>query len=132
MKFEHFAINTTDARAATRWYVEHLGLRIARQMVAPPYTAFLADETGRVMIEIYTRTDAAVLNFPETNPLSFHIAFVSEDNDRMLVKLTAAGAVRGFEDVLPDGSRLQMMRDPWGVALQFCHRSKPFGAVAAT
>lgn len=129
MKFEHFAINTNDARATTRWYVENLGLRIARQMDAPPYTAFLADETGRVMIEIYTRTDAPVLNFPETNPLSFHIAFVSTNNDEILAKLTNAGAVRSFEDVLPDGSRLLMMRDPWGVSLQFCHRAKPFTAV---
>jgi glyoxylase I family protein len=26
----------------------------------------------------------------------------------------------------PDGSSLVMMRDPWGVALQFCQRSRPF------
>jgi glyoxylase I family protein len=129
MKFEHFAINTADARAVTRWYVEHLGLKIARQMDVAPYTAFLADETGRTIIEIYARTDAVVPDYAAVNPLVFHIAFVSTDNDAIRARLVAAGADRGQEDILPDGTKLLMMRDPWGVPLQFCHRAKPFGHV---
>ena len=27
---------------------------------------------------------------------------------------------------MPDGSRLTMMRDPWGLPLQLCQRAKPF------
>ena len=27
---------------------------------------------------------------------------------------------------MPDGSMLIMLRDPWGVALQLCQRSRPF------
>lgn len=131
MKFEHFAINTKDARAVTRWYVDNLGLRIARQMEAPPYTAFLADETGRVFIEIYTRTDAAVPDYEHTHPLCFHIAFVSENNEAIRARLIAAGADRGTEETTPDGSKLLMMRDPWGVPLQFCQRTKPFTSVVS-
>jgi glyoxylase I family protein len=130
MKFEHFALNTPDARAVTRWYVENLGLRIARQMDAAPYTAFLADDTGRLIVELYTRTDAAIPDYAAAHPLCFHLAFVSGDNDTIRAKLVAAGADKGYEETTPDGSRLLMMRDPWGIPLQFCHRTKPFGPVA--
>ena len=30
MKFEHFALNVEDARASALWYLNHLGLKIAR------------------------------------------------------------------------------------------------------
>ena len=130
MKFEHFALNVPDARAMARWYIDHLGLRIARQMEVAPYTSFLADDTGRVIMEIYTRTDAVIPDYASANPLCFHVAFVSEDNDVIRAKLVAAGADKGFEDTMPDGSRLMMLRDPWGIPIQFCRRAKPFGAVS--
>ena len=126
MKFEHFALNTSDARAVVRWYVQHLGLRIARQMEIPPYTAFLADATGRVVVEFYSRTDAIVPDYGAAQPLCFHIAFVSENNDEIRARLATAGANEGTEETLPDGSKLLMMRDPWGVPIQFCHRARPF------
>jgi hypothetical protein len=40
--------------------------------------------------------------------------------------LEKAGARLFLEEPLPDGSRLIMMRDPWGVPLQLCQRAKPF------
>ncbi len=129
MKFEHFALNVPDARATARWYVDNLGLRVARQMDAAPYTSFLADDTGRVIVEFYTRTDAVIPDYAAAHPLCFHIAFVSENNEVIRTKLVLAGADKGYEEILPDGSRLMMLRDPWGIPLQFCHRAKPFGVV---
>jgi glyoxylase I family protein len=126
MKFEHFALNVPDVRSMSCWYVEHLGLRVARARSEAPYTTFLADDTGRTVMEIYTNLSAAVPDYPAMPPLCFHVAFVAEDPRASQRRLEQAGAALFLEENLPDGSLLIMMRDPWGVPLQLCRRTKPF------
>jgi glyoxylase I family protein len=125
MKFEHFALNVPDVQVMKNWYVEHLGLRVLRSREDAPYTTFLADETGRPIIELYTNPAAAVPDYPAAHPLCFHIAFVADDPRATQQKLEQAGATLFLEENLPDGSRLIMMRDPWGVPLQLCRRARP-------
>ena len=55
MKFEHFAINVPDARAQAAWWVQNLGLTVARKREDAPYTHFLADDTGRTIVELYSK-----------------------------------------------------------------------------
>ena len=126
MKFEHFALNVPDARLMSQWYVEHLGLRIVRGREEAPYTHFLADATGRVFIELYTNPVSAIPRHAESHPLSFHLAFVAESAQSVHVRLELAGATLFKEEILPDGTILIMMRDPWGVPIQLCQRAKPF------
>jgi glyoxylase I family protein len=126
MKFEHFAINVPDVRAQARWYVENLGMTVARSREDAPYTHFLADETGRVIVELYSNPSAAMPDYTAQHPLVFHIAFVATDARAVRAKLEQAGAKLFVEETTPDGSLLVMMRDPWGVPLQFCQRTKPF------
>jgi predicted enzyme related to lactoylglutathione lyase len=59
------------------------------------------------------------------NPLRFHIAFAAADPDAAREALVAAGATFVDERTMPDGSRLLMLRDPWGVPLQLCKRPTP-------
>ncbi len=126
MKFEHFALNVPDARAHAQWLVTHLGLTVARKNEAVPYMHFLSDETGRVVVELYSNPGAIVPDYKTQHPLVFHFALVSTDTVADRARLEKAGATFFGEDALPDGSRLLMMRDPWGLALQFCHRKAPF------
>ncbi len=126
MKFEHFALNVPDPAAMARWYVEHLGFAIARQRVDPPFTHFLADETGRVVMEIYANPKAPIPDYAAQHPLVFHFAVVADDARAQCRRLEAAGARLFLEEPLPDGSLLLMLRDPWGVPLQLCQRAKPF------
>ncbi len=125
MKFEHFALNVPDARAMAAWYVQHLGLSVARRREDAPYTHFLADETGRVIMELYSNPAAPIPDYARQHPLVFHVAFVAADARAEQARLEKAGATLFVEET-PDGSVLVMMRDPWGVALQLCQRSKPF------
>ncbi len=125
MKIEHFALNVSDPVAMANWYVENLDFKIASAMDKAPFTHFLSDKNGG-MIEIYNNPAGAILDFPNTHPLTVHIAFVSEDPDADKVKLEAAGASYVEEVKLPDGSHLLMMKDPWGVAIQFCKRGTPW------
>ena len=125
MKLEHFALNVDDPIAMSDWYCEHLGLRIARQMEDSPFTTFLLDDSGTVMLEIYRNPAAEVPPYAEMNPLLVHIAFVSSDPSAEKLRLVDAGATLVSDHQLNDGSHLVMMRDPWGLAIQFCKRGTP-------
>ncbi len=126
MKFEHFALNVPDTRAHAAWYVAHVGFTVARQQTEVPYTTFLADSTGRTVVELYSNPNAAMTDFSSQPPLVFHFALVSTDAQTDRARLEKAGASLLVEAPQPDGSLLIMLRDPWGVALQLCQRTQPF------
>jgi len=65
------------------------------------------------------------LDFKNQHPLVVHLAFVSEDPTHDKDRLVLAGATLVSDDFLEDGSHLVMLRDPWGLAIQFCKRAVP-------
>jgi hypothetical protein len=100
-------------------------MKIVRAMPQPNQTHFLADENGKVMMEIYTNRTADIVNYPTQHPLVLHFAFAVSAPIELKDKLVEAGA-SVFEDLhLDDGSNIIMMRDPWGVPFQLCKRAKP-------
>lgn len=122
MKIEHFALNVEDPIAMAQWYTKHLGLKILRQRKVAPFTTFLTDDSGRVMIEIYKNPPDELPPYRKMNSLILHLAFVSNSPELDKNHLLEAGAILESEDYLDDGSHLVMMRDPWGLAIQFCKR----------
>ncbi len=110
LNLEHIACNVADPAALAAWYVEHLGMRVARHAGGPSDIHFLADAAGRAVIEIYCNAADSIPDYAAMNPLRFHIA---------------AGATFVEERKMPDGSRLLMLRDPWGTPLQLCQRPAP-------
>lgn len=109
-----------------RWYVEHLGFKVTRRIVEPPYTHFLVDETGLVMIEIYGNADAPVPDYAAQHPLTLHLALVSTDVPSDVRRLESAGAqLDGAIVDTPAGDRMAMLRDPWGCVLQLVQRKSP-------
>ena len=125
MKFEHFALNVPDAQEMSLWYETHLGLDVVKKMSEPPFMTFLADDSGTIMLEIYSNPKGETLDFNSFHPLAVHLAFVSEDPIQDKLRLIEAGASEMSDDILPDGSHLVMLRDPWGICIQFCKRAIP-------
>jgi catechol 2,3-dioxygenase-like lactoylglutathione lyase family enzyme len=105
------------------WYVEHLGMRVLRRNAAAPHIHFLADASGRVVMEIYSNAADPVPDYSAMHPMRFHLAFAAPDPDQARAALVAAGATFVDEQTQPDGSRLLMLRDPWGLPLQLCKRT---------
>lgn len=126
MVFEHFALNVADINGVTTWYCSHMGLTIASQQNEKPYMTFLADSSGRVIMEFYSREDAVMQQFDQLHPLTFHVAFVSDSAETDKERLLQAGASFVEDIVKDDGSHLVMLRDPWGMPLQLCQRAKKF------
>lgn len=126
MKIEHVAYNVDDPLAMGRWYVEHMGMAVKRRTIDPPYAHFLADDSGKVMIEIYGNPDAPVPDYRNLDARALHLAFVSKDVDADIQRLTAAGATLDGEPFrTPEGDHLAMLRDPWGFAIQLVKRGTP-------
>lgn len=128
MHMEHIALNVPDALGMAKWYVGHMAMVKVRGMEEPPYAHFLADVTGRVVLELYTNPDAGIPAYARQHPMAFHIAFAVEDPAAVTAALVAAGARDPEETHAPDGSFLVMMRDPWGIPLQLCRRGTPLFA----
>ncbi|XOV95168.1 MAG: VOC family protein [Bacteroidota bacterium] len=125
MKFEHFALNVTDPTSIAAWYVENLGARVVFDAKNETQTMFLADDSGHVFLEVYNNPKGEFLSFQKLHVLGFHVAFVSPDSAKDRDRLLQKGAIV-VEEVIPnEGSLLVMMRDPWGIPLQLCQRSKP-------
>ncbi|MCA1481873.1 VOC family protein, partial [Bradyrhizobium sp. NBAIM08] len=98
MKFEHFALNVPETRAQAQWYVQHVGFTIARSRDDAPFTHFLADETGRTVVELYTNPKALIPDYAAAHPLCFHIAVVAADAKAERARLEKAGAKLFLEE----------------------------------
>ncbi|OOG68765.1 VOC family protein [Algoriphagus sp. A40] len=125
MKFEHFALNVSNPQAMSLWYEAHLGLKVKKKMEEAPFMTFLADDSGTIMLEIYSNPKGETLNFTGLHPLAVHLALVSNDPTADKDRLLKAGATEMSDDILPDGSHLVMLRDPWGICIQLCKRAVP-------
>jgi uncharacterized glyoxalase superfamily protein PhnB len=126
MKIEHAAWQVADPVAVADWYVAHLGMSVVRSGGPPSNMRFLADATGRTMLEIYHNSAAPLMDYPTTNPLVLHLAFAVEDVIAERDRLVAAGAtVADDAGYTPAGDHMAMLRDPWGFALQLIRRKEP-------
>lgn len=119
---EHPAIDVADPVATAAWWCENLGFTLTRQKDDSTHTTFIVDATGRVAVEMFRSRNAAVApNYFEVDPLTLHFAFTSKDVDADIEKLTKAGATLIVHEHAPgfDGA---LMRDPFGIPLQFVKR----------
>ncbi len=125
-KIEHAAWQMPDPVAAAEWYVRHLGMKVVREAGPPAHMRFLADATGRTLLEIYNNPAAEVPDYWRMHPLLLHLAFAVDDVAAERDRLVAAGA-RVVDDLLvtPAGDEMVMLRDPWGLPLQLVHRRQP-------
>lgn len=122
LNLEHVALNVADPAAMAAWYVEHLGMRIVRRSSVAPYIHFIVDGAGRTVIELYSNATDPIPDYASLHPLRLHVAFASPDPDGSKATLVAAGASVVSDETRDDGTRLIMLRDPWGLALQLCKR----------
>ncbi len=123
---EHVAANVPDGEAMAKWYVANLGMKVARHVGGPAKTHFLADASGRVVMEIYSNASATVPDYAKQDPLVLHFAFFTDDVKAAEEKLVAAVAtVHAGYRKSPTGDEMSMLRDPWGLALQLMKRAEP-------
>jgi uncharacterized glyoxalase superfamily protein PhnB len=122
--FAHAGLNVENREQADAWYVENLNMKIVRAALGGP--SFLADPTGRVLLELYSNKSAPALDLKSTHFLTLHLAFLVEDPQKAADKLVEAGArvIDPFK-VTPSGDRMIMLQDPFGLSIQFLKRKEP-------
>lgn len=126
MEIEHIALNVADPKKMAEWYVEHLGMKVLRKLTEAPFTHFIADGAGRVVLELYHQTKAPVPDYRSFDPMVLHIAFKSANVREAQEKLVRAGATVATDfAVSPNGDEMSFLRDPWGVTVQLVKRGQP-------
>jgi len=126
IRLEHVAINVENPVEMAKWYCENLGMKIVRKGPPPVNMRFISDAGGNMMLELYHNPPDAVPDYASMDPLMLHIAFMVDDVKGTCRKLVAAGAtVAGEVTVTDSGDELAMLRDPWGVSIQFLKRANP-------
>jgi uncharacterized glyoxalase superfamily protein PhnB len=121
---EHTAINVPNATDMAKWYKENLNMQIVR--TAQNQTHFLADASGRTILEIYTNPAAAVPDYQNQAPLVLHIAFQTDNVKECTENLLKAGAsIVESIHTTEIGDEMAMLRDPWGIAIQILKRAHP-------
>ena len=117
MKLEHVGYNVKEPRKLMDWWCANLGF-------TQTHPAFVVDSTGQMAIEFYRNDAAPIPDYTAISPLTLHIAFLSEDVDADAARLVAAGATL-LETVHKPGFDMAMLRDPFGLAIQFVTRGTP-------
>jgi catechol 2,3-dioxygenase-like lactoylglutathione lyase family enzyme len=126
VRLEHVAINVEDPVRMAKWYGQNLGMKLVRKGPPPINMHFISDAGGNMMLEIYHNPPDTVPDYASMNPLLLHISFMVDDVKGIREKLITAGATAvGEVTTTPSGDELAMLRDPWGVAIQFVKRTKP-------
>ena len=126
IRLEHVAINVEDPVGMAKWYGKNLGMKVVRKGPPPANMHFISDAGGNMMLEIYHNPPDAVPDYTSMDPLLLHISFMVDDVKSIREKLITAGATPvGGVTITPSGDKLAMLRDPWGVAIQFVKRAKP-------
>ena len=123
---EHFAINVVDSREISKWFAKNLGMIVLRDGKAPAYGMFIADAGKNMMFELYQNKDFPMVNFDSVSYQTFHVAFVVHDIQIVKDALVAAGA-KVAEDMKKtlSGDDVLMLRNPWGLPIQFVKRVNP-------
>ena len=117
MKLEHIGFNVAEPQKVMDWWCANLGF-------TQTHPAFVVDSTGQMAIEFYRNDAAPIPDYTAISPLTLHIAFLSEDVDADAARLVAAGAPL-LETVHKPGFDMAMLRDPFGLAIQFVTRGTP-------
>lgn len=126
MRIEHIGLQVADPAAVADWYIMHLGFTCKRSGDSPVPVRFIADDSGRVMLEVYNNPTVQAPDYAAMDPLLLHVAFVCEDVAGTMARLLTAGAtVASPPQVIPTGDEIAMLRDPWGLAIQLVRRHAP-------
>jgi uncharacterized glyoxalase superfamily protein PhnB len=123
---EHIAFNVSDPVAQAKWLSDNLGMKIIRRTGAPTFTTFIANADVNMMMELFKNDNYPKLDLPKISYMAIHFAFMTDDINKTKNKLLASKATVA-EDITTTtaGDNVLMMRDPWGLPLQFVQRAKP-------
>ena len=118
MHLEHVAIDVADPAAFKDWWVKNLGMRVSAAS-----DGFITDDSGTFTLEVYrTNTTPSAPNYRSFDPMTFHIAFLSNNVDADVERLVKAGAEK-VEVVHKPGFDMAILRDPQGVCIQLVKRA---------
>jgi uncharacterized glyoxalase superfamily protein PhnB len=125
-RVEHVAWQVKDPVKVAEWYCRVLGFRVLRKLDGAPKAHFLADASGKLIIEIYNNPIAPQNDYAKMHSLQLHLAFSVDDPAAAREMLLKEGCTIDDElTTLPSGDQVLMLKDPFGFAIQVVKRKTP-------
>ena len=119
---EHIALQVPDVKGLVDWWTANLGFSVTLQR--PDGSAFIVDGSGRIAFEVYgPEAGKHAPDYWKMPYAQFHVGFKTSDLAADIRALTAKGAKVDIEEHVP-GLDAAILRDPWGVPIQFVSRAK--------
>jgi glyoxylase I family protein len=126
VRLEHVALNVPEPEAMAKWYAENLGMKIMREGPAPVSMRFITDAGENMMLELYHNPADEVPDYRSMGVRTLHIAFLVDDVAQIRGDLLDAGATMAEDvEVTDAGDEILILRDPWGIPIQFIKRAEP-------
>jgi len=124
MEVEHIGFRVSEPISMAKWYAENLGFQVKRQNGDDSSGgAFVLDNSGKVMLEIFADPKVKAFEPDSRNPLTVHLAFASENINQDIMQLEEAGAQFVEKNTNEStGDHIALMLDPWGNSLQIVQR----------
>ncbi len=123
---EHVAFNVKDSKALAGWYMQWLSMKVQREGSAPVFGMFISDTKRKMMFEFYQNSNYPIFDTNVIHPMSFHVAFHVEDVAKTRLLLLSNNATVEDDIVTTSaGDTILMMRDPFGIPIQFVCRTQP-------
>ena len=126
IRSEHIAFNVEDPIAQAKWFVDNMEFKIMFKGDPPNNARFVINTGEDFMIELYNNKEYPKIDLQKISHMAIHIAFMVDSMEAVKQKLLSAGATI-VEDItkIPSGDLILMMRNPWGLPIQFVQRANP-------
>ena len=86
----------------------------------------IADESGQILLEIYSNPTVTPPDSWQMDPLLLHLAFECDEIQATAERLIRAGAMLYSPlQITPSGDRLTMLCDPWWLPIRLARRQDP-------
>jgi len=132
IRFEHFAFNTPDQKAAALWYVEFMDMLIpwskdidtTKNNFRNYRVPYVGDKGSSMSLELFGKPDIekSLSNQPHE---VIHLAFLTEEPEKLAKRLTYGGAkIVGDTKVNNNGEIIIDLYDPNNVPIRLIKRNK--------
>jgi len=128
LRFEHFAFNIPDQKTAALWYAEFMGLLIpwSKDIDKVNFTRnyrvpYVGDAGGKMSMELFSNNiECSLSNQPHE---VVHIAFLTEEPDKLAERLVYGGAITVNRRVEANGDVIIDLYDPNKIPIRLMKRT---------
>ncbi len=115
MRIEHIGLLVANPIKMGRWYRDHLGFRIIREIGTDSEGVIFMEDDSGLIVEIANVSEIQSTDLTKLHPLTIHLAIECSNPEQEAQRLVVAGAEMIGESIRNEykGEKI-LVRDPFG------------------